>query len=96
MIAPRGQRPHRPRSGSSNGSARVLTVMWAAATVVGMFASAALGVYLVAAVAADRGPAVPVDILVTGLVIGGGTKPLHDLIARIERSKQSAGAPDLG
>ncbi|MDA0364389.1 MAG: hypothetical protein O3B31_02615 [Chloroflexi bacterium] len=71
-------------------------VMWAAATVVGMFASASLGVYLVAAVAADRGPAVPVDILVTGLVIGGGTKPLHDLIARIERSKQRATQPSIG
>jgi len=71
-------------------------IMWSAATVVGMLASASIGVYLIAAVAADRGPAVPIDILVTGLVIGGGTKPLHDLIARIERAKQQAREPSVG
>ena len=71
-------------------------VMWSAATVIGMLASASIGVYLVAAVAADRGPAVPIDILVTGLVVGGGTKPLHDLIARIERAKQRATEPGAG
>jgi hypothetical protein len=71
-------------------------VMWAAATVIGMIASAALGVYVIAAIAVERGPAVPIDILVTGLVIGGGTKPLHDLIARIERAKQQANVPGSG
>jgi hypothetical protein len=25
------------------------------------------------------------DLLVTGLVVGAGTKPLHDLVANIER-----------
>jgi len=30
------------------------------------------------------------DVLVTGLVIGGGTKSLHDLIARVEKSKDKA------
>jgi hypothetical protein len=68
-------------------------VLWAAATVVGMLASATIGLYLIAAIAVDRGPVVPVDILVTGLVIGGGTKPLHDLISRIESAKQNAEAP---
>jgi hypothetical protein len=30
------------------------------------------------------------DVLLTGLAIGGGTKPLHDLIKRIEKSKENA------
>ena len=29
------------------------------------------------------------DLLVTGLVVGAGTKPLHDLVANIERGKNS-------
>jgi hypothetical protein len=31
-----------------------------------------------------------VDVIVTGLAIGAGTKPLHDLITRIEKSKSAA------
>lgn len=31
-----------------------------------------------------------IDVVVTGLVIGAGTKPLHDLITRVERSKNNA------
>lgn len=31
-----------------------------------------------------------VDIVVTGLAVGAGTKPLHDLITRIEKSKEKA------
>jgi hypothetical protein len=68
-------------------------VLWAAATVVGMLASASIGLYLLAGIATDHRPPAPVDILVTGLVIGGGTKPLHDLISRIESSKQRAQQP---
>ncbi len=67
-------------------------IMWSAATVLGMLASATIGIYLIAAIA-DRRPSVPIDILVTGLVIGGGTKPLHDLISRIESAKQRAQDP---
>jgi hypothetical protein len=29
------------------------------------------------------------DVFVTGLVIGGGTKPLHDLIATIQRTRST-------
>jgi hypothetical protein len=28
------------------------------------------------------------DLLVTGLVVGVGTKPLHDLVSTIERGKR--------
>jgi hypothetical protein len=31
-----------------------------------------------------------VDVVVTGLAVGAGTKPLHDLITRIEKSKDQA------
>jgi hypothetical protein len=31
-----------------------------------------------------------VDVVVTGLAVGAGTKPLHDLITRIEKSKEKA------
>jgi hypothetical protein len=30
-----------------------------------------------------------VDLLVTGLVVGAGTKPLHDLVSSMEQSKNS-------
>jgi hypothetical protein len=33
------------------------------------------------------------DILVTGLAIGGGTKPLHDLIGNLQASKDSKKDP---
>jgi hypothetical protein len=33
------------------------------------------------------------DILLTGLAIGGGSKPLHDLISRIEKAKNNASDP---
>lgn len=70
-------------------------LLWGAATVLGMFGSAAFGIYLLRLVvvpAAEGGalPSLELDILVTGLAIGGGTKPLHDLISRIEKSKNAA------
>jgi hypothetical protein len=33
------------------------------------------------------------DVLITGLAIGGGTKPLHDLIANLREGKVSKQAP---
>lgn len=35
-----------------------------------------------------------IDVALTGLVIGAGTKPLHDLIARLEKSKENADPAD--
>lgn len=35
-----------------------------------------------------------IDVAITGLVIGAGTKPLHDLIARLEKSKENADPAD--
>jgi hypothetical protein len=35
----------------------------------------------------------PVDVLITGLAIGGGTKPLHDLITNLRESKTAKQDP---
>jgi hypothetical protein len=68
-------------------------VLWGAATLLGMAASAATGIYLLHIVVASPSPPLSLDILATGLVIGGGTKPLHDLISRIEAAKDKGKDP---
>lgn len=60
-------------------------LMLGIATVIGVIASASLGLYFLRALGAK--PALWLDIFVTALVISGGTKPLHDLISRIEKPK---------
>ncbi|MDB5680191.1 MAG: hypothetical protein JWM94_3193, partial [Sphingomonas bacterium] len=32
------------------------------------------------------------DLLVTGLVVGAGTKPLHDLVANLQKTKDTKAA----
>jgi len=63
------------------------------ATVAGVLASCAFGLYFLAAVgigvettAHGSVSTVPrwIDVLATGLIIGAGTKPLHDLITNIQ------------
>ncbi len=66
--------------------------LWAAATVLAMFASAATGMYLLAIVGAQEVPRV-VELAVTGLAVGGGTKPLHDLIKSVEQKKEKRQDP---
>jgi len=63
-------------------------LFWALASVVGVIASAWLGLHFLSMILAQASQsAVPasVDVVVTGLVIGGGTKALHDLIGRISK-----------
>lgn len=68
----------------------------AVATVAGVILSGTIGLYLIHAISQQRfgsggdDVARTFDILVTGLAIGGGTKPLHDLIKRIEKAKEKA------
>jgi hypothetical protein len=68
-------------------------IIWALATILGMVASAKLGLYFVSAlVQADPDP--HLDIFITGLAIGGGTKPLHDLITNVQaKANQSSDQP---
>jgi hypothetical protein len=66
-------------------------LMWALATGLATAAAGASGFYLLHMVAASGWDltAVPdwVDALVTGLVVGTGTKPLHDLIVKAQNTK---------
>jgi len=64
---------------------------WAFASTLGLLACSMLGLGLVAAVSkeAPSGEFVrTVDVLLTGLAVGAGTKPLHDLISRLEKAKE--------
>jgi hypothetical protein len=62
-------------------------VVWAVASVVAMLGCGALGIMLLALVGA-KGVPVWVDIAITGLVIASGTKPLHDLVSYVQKSKE--------
>ena len=65
------------------------TGFWAIATCLGMLVAAAMNLYFMNTVGITVGQRWE-EILATGLIIGGGTKPLHDLVKLI--SKSSAGA----
>lgn len=76
------------RARSSRG-----VLMWGIATAVATVLSAGGGFYLLRMISANpTWAAVPtwVDALVTGLVVGSGTKPLHDLIAKVQKQKENA------
>jgi hypothetical protein len=69
-------------------------VTWGVATGLAFLLCAQLNITLMQAVRATGSGAPPfwADLVVTGLVVGAGTKPLHDLISTIERGKQSPSA----
>jgi hypothetical protein len=62
-------------------------VTWGVATGLGFLLCAMLNITLLDAVRANGSGQPPfwADLLVTGLAVGAGTKPLHDLVANIER-----------
>ena len=70
-------------------------VVWGAATSLGFVLSSALNITLLQAIRADGSGQPPfwADLLVTGLVLGAGTKPLHDLVTNLQKSKDSKGDP---
>jgi hypothetical protein len=61
---------------------------WALATILGIIASALLRLYLPYVVGIASGGRA-IQILATGLIIGGGTKPLHDLIGYMTAAKDA-------
>ena len=65
-------------------------VTWGLATGIAFVLCAQLNITLMQAVSAKGSGAPPfwADLLVTGLVVGAGTKPLHDLVSNIERGKK--------
>jgi hypothetical protein len=67
--------------------------LWAAASALGLVVCSLLGLGLIEATATTRPESEYIrtlDVLLTGLAVGAGTKPLHDLISRIEKAKDSA------
>jgi hypothetical protein len=71
-------------------------IAWAMASCFALFVCGLLGLGLIEAVADVTGDPDDVslfrrvDVIVTGLAIGAGTKPLHDLISKLEKAKQNA------
>jgi hypothetical protein len=68
-------------------------IMWGLATAVATVVAAASGFYLLRMIASPSWhPSIPtwVDALVTGVVVGSGTKPLHDLITKAQTSRGTA------
>ena len=71
-------------------------LMWGIATGLATLLAASSGFYLLRMLAADpgwNGVAVWADALVTGLVVGSGTKPLHDLINRMQHNANVTQTP---
>lgn len=67
-------------------------VTWAVATALAYIACGGLKVLLLSAIIDIKLGGVPgrsMDLLVTGLVVGAGTKPLHDLVSNIQKSSSS-------
>ena len=77
-----------PGQGSAQAKADRVFVVGGLATLLGVILSLALGLYFLEAIQVQD-PNRELDVFVTGLVIGAGTKPLHDLITRIEKKKEA-------
>lgn len=77
-------------------------IAWAAASTIALVTCGILGLGMIESLAnvdVAEGRSADVftafDVIFTGLVIGAGTKPLHDLITKIEKSKNRAD-PETG
>ncbi|MEV4629287.1 hypothetical protein AB0J90_23795 [Micromonospora sp. NPDC049523] len=70
-------------------------VAWGIATALATVASSAGGFYVLHAVAGPEWDGLPVwvDAIVTGVMVGSGTKPVHDLISRVQGAKEQAQNP---
>jgi hypothetical protein len=67
-------------------------IAWGLATAVASLIASASGFYLLRSISADGWtPSVPrwIDALITGLVVGSGTKPVHDLITKAQTRSSS-------
>lgn len=72
--------------------ANLTLLLWGSSAALAMVASGYFGLYLLKGVGVN-GSSLWLDIIVTGLAIGGGTKPLHDLIGNISASKKAKEDP---
>jgi hypothetical protein len=64
-------------------------VYWAIASVAGMLASGFMHIYLLKLIGITTTHAW--DVFATGLIVGSGTKPVHDLVTKLSASSSSAG-----
>lgn len=71
--------------------ANLAVLVWAIASVVAMAVCGAFGVLLLTAIGLDAPEWF--DIVVTGLAVGSGTKPLHDLISNVQKAKEQREDP---
>jgi hypothetical protein len=71
-----------------------IVVAWGIATAGATIASTASGFYVLHAIAGAGWNGMPlwIDGVVTGVIVGSGTKPLHDIISRVQHSKEQAEA----
>jgi hypothetical protein len=69
-------------------------VWWAVATAIALVLTGFAGLGILEAMSTEplTDGLGAIDVVLTGLVIGGGTKPLHDLIVRLEKAKDNADA----
>jgi hypothetical protein len=68
-------------------------IITAGTFVIGVILARATGLLFLAATG-WRSPGGGVDVLVTGLILSGGTKALHDLISRIQKPGNSGTSAD--
>ena len=67
-------------------------IAWGIASLLGMVLCGWLGIFLLAS-AGFSGVPEEVDIVISGLAVGSGTKPLHDLISNIQKAKEQKDDP---
>lgn len=71
---------------------------WAIASALAFGICAYLGVYLIRSIIdlanGAQPPSERLDLFVTGMAVGGGTKPLHDLISNIQKTKETNASPE--
>jgi hypothetical protein len=67
-------------------------ITWAIASFIGMVVCGVLGILFLRA-AGFEGTPPAVDVVISGLAVGSGTKPLHDLISSIQKAKEEREDP---
>jgi hypothetical protein len=67
-------------------------ITWAVASFIGMAVCGALGILFLRAIGFAGTPAA-VDVVISGLAVGSGTKPLHDLISSIQKANEEREDP---
>lgn len=80
-----------PSNGKKQDKANKAILMSAIAFVIAVVLCELLGLYLLQAVGVNTIPG-NLDVIITALAIGGGTKPLHDFIKSIEKTKDASRA----